>query len=57
MQATTEVKVHNNIEFIYDRTLVHVLVESTQPRRHAGQGLNRLVCGRRSGRRRWFHIS
>ena len=38
-------------------TLVHVLAESTQPRRHVGQGLHRLVSGRQSGRKRKFHIS
>ena len=39
--------------WLLHRTLVHVLAESTRPRRHVGQGLHhRLVGGRRKRR---FH--
>ena len=54
MQIDTEVKVQDYRELIYARsiTIVHVLVESTQPRRYVEQGPHRLVCERRSGPRR-----
>ena len=60
MQATTEVHVYNHIEFIYEllhRTLVHVLADSTRPRRQVGQGPHSLVGGRQSGRERSIDIS
>ena len=37
------------------RTLVHVLAESTRPRRHVGQGPHSLLGVRRYGRKRRFH--
>ena len=50
-QIDTEVNIHHYIEFIYDRSTIHLPLYqlSTHPRRYVEQGLLRLVWELRSG--------